>query len=189
MMMTAIKWNNRYQTTSDMQEPCQVLADYTHLLPSTGTAVDLACGLGANALLLARHGLETYAWDYAKTALERLQIQAQSQQVQIHTQVRDVIISPPTPATYDVIVICHFLARDLAPALIQALKPNGLLFYQTFTRIHVHDYGPKNPSFRLENNELLHLFSDLQVVIYREEGCIGDITQGFRNEALLIARK
>jgi 2-polyprenyl-3-methyl-5-hydroxy-6-metoxy-1,4-benzoquinol methylase len=189
MMISAIEWNNRYQTTSDMQEPCQALAAYTHLLPSTGTALDLACGLGANALLLARHGLKTDAWDYAKTALERLQFQAQFQQVQIHTQVRDVIISPPTPATYDVIVVCHFLARDLAPALIQALKPNGLLFYQTFTRIHVHDYGPKNKKLRLKNNELLYLFSDLQVVIYREEGCIGDITQGFRNEALLIAKK
>jgi len=41
----------------------------------------------------------------------------------------------------------------------------------------------------LAENELLHLFADLQIVVYREEGKIGDISQGFRNEALLIARK
>jgi len=71
--------------------------------------------------------------------------------------------------------------------LIQALKPNGLLFYQTFTRTCVNDCGPKNPEFRLRDNELLLMFADLQVVVYQEEACIGDTTQGLRNEALLIA--
>jgi 2-polyprenyl-3-methyl-5-hydroxy-6-metoxy-1,4-benzoquinol methylase len=188
-MISAKLWNSRYQTATDMPPPCQVIAAYTHLLPTAGTALDLACGLGANALLLAHHGLKTYAWDYAETALERLQAEAQTQQVQIHTELRDVVISPPPPNMFDVIVVCHFLDRHLAPALTQALKPNGLLFYQTFTRTRVSDAGPKNPAFRLADNELLHLFADLQVVIYREEGNIGDTAPGVRNEALLIARK
>jgi len=189
-MTAATEWNNRYQTPlTDIPPPCQVVAAYAHLLPATGTALDLACGLGANALLLARHGLETYAWDYAETALERLQADAQIQQVPIYTERRDVVVSPPPADTFDVIVVCHFLDRRLAPALTQALKPNGLLFYQTFTRTSVNDCGPKNPDFRLAENELLHLFADLQIVVYREEGKIGDISQGFRNEALLIARK
>jgi tellurite methyltransferase len=189
-MTGATKWNNRYQTLpTNIPPPCQVVAAYTHLLPATGTALDLACGLGANALLLARHGLETYAWDYADTALERLQVEAQIQQVAIYTERRDVVMSPPPADMFDVIVVCHFLDRGLAPALTQALKPNGLLFYQTFTRTSVNDCGPKNPDFRLAENELLRLFADLQIVVFREEGDIGDISQGFRNEALLIARK
>jgi len=188
-MNSAVEWNNRYQTTANMPPPCQVLAAYTHLLPSSGTALDLACGLGANALLLARHGLDTYAWDYAQTALERLQAYAVTQPGQIHTQVCDVSVSKPSPATYNVIVVCHFLDRSLMSALIQALKPNGLLFYQTFTRTCVNDCGPKNHEFRLKDNELLLMFADLQVVVYQEEACIGDTTQGFRNEALLIAKK
>jgi tellurite methyltransferase len=183
------KWNNRYQALTNKPPPCQVLAAYTHLLPTQGKALDLACGLGANALLLARHGLETNAWDSAEVALKRLQIFAQNQQLQIHTQVRDVILSPPEPATFDVIVVCHFLERSLASVLTQALKPNGLLFYQTFTRTTVSDIGPKNPAYRLADNELLRLFANLQVVVYHEEGNIGNITEGFRNQALLIARK
>jgi SAM-dependent methyltransferase len=185
----ATNWNTRYQTTTDIPPPCQVLSDYVHLLPTTGTALDLACGLGANALLLAGYGLETYAWDYAETALERLKTFAQAQKLQIHTQVRDVVVSPPPPATFDVIVVCHFLDRSLVPALVHALKPNGLLFYQTFTRTCVSDWGPKKPEFRLADNELLQMFADLQIVVYREEGKIGDTAQGFRNEALLVARK
>jgi len=188
-MNSATEWNSRYQKATDMPPPCQVVAAYTHLLPTTGTALDLACGFGANALLLARHGLKTYAWDYAETALERLQAKAQSEQVQIQTELRDVVNSPPSANTFDVIVVCHFLDRHLVPILTQALKQNGLLFYQTFTRTCVSDGGPKNPAFRLAENELLRLFADLQLVVYREEGNIGDTAQGFRNEALLIARK
>jgi tellurite methyltransferase len=65
-----------------------------------------------------------------------------------------------------------------------------LLFYQTFMHTR-NDYsrGPKNPEFCLMDNELLHLFADLQLIVYREEGDIGDTTQGFRDEAMLIARK
>ena len=186
-MNKALLWNSRYATL-EMPRTCQVIAAYKYLLPTTGTALDLACGLGANALLLAHHGLDTYAWDYAETAVLRLQAYAKTQQLQINTEVRDVILKPPPPATFDVVVVCHFLDRSLVPALIQTLKPNGLLFYQTFTRTHVNDYGPKKTEFRLKTNELLHLFADLQVVVYREEGIIGDKTQGFRNEAMLIAR-
>jgi tellurite methyltransferase len=188
--MSATKWNKRYQTITELPQPCYGLVSYAHLLPITGTALDLACGLGANALFLAHHGLETYAWDYAQIALEHLQVYAQIQQVQIHTEVRDVMAMPPSPNSYDVIVVCHFLERNLARSLIEALKPNGLLFYQTFTHTYVNNYGPKNPDFRLSNNELLRLFADLQIVIYCEEGNIGDnTTQGFRDEALLVARK
>ena len=185
-MKQALKWNRRYKTMQ-LPEPSQVLATFTHLLPPSGTALDLACGLGANALLLARHGLETYAWDYAETALKSLRTSAQSEHLQIQIELRDIVISPPPANMFDVIVVCHFLDRSLVPALMQALKPNGLLFYQTFTRNAT--FGPKNDEFRLAQNELLHLFNKLQIIVYREEGNIGDIRQGFRNEALLIGKK
>jgi hypothetical protein len=70
-----------------------------------------------------------------------------------------------------------------------ALKPGGLLFYQTFTRVSVGPGGPQNPEYRLAENELLRMFQELQVVVYREEGEIGDKTHGFRNEAMLVAKK
>lgn len=181
------QWNNRYQI-ADFPPPCQVLVDYAHLLPSAGTALDLACGLGANAFFLANRGLEIHAWDYAEVAITRLQTHATSQQIPIYTQVRDVLQQPPAPATFDIIVVCHFLDRSLIPSLRHALKPNGLLFYQTFTRTYVDEQGPKNPDYRLADNELLKLFSDLKLIMYREEGRVGNTTQGFRNQAQLIAQ-
>jgi hypothetical protein len=35
---------------------------------------------------------------------------------------------------YDVIVVSYFLYRPLLPPISQALKPGGLLFYQTFIK-------------------------------------------------------
>jgi hypothetical protein len=77
----------------------------------------------------------------------------------------------------------------ILPALIQALKPGGLIFYQTFTRQRVSDRGPQCAEFRLAEQELLQLFSGLQILFYREEGCVGDVQKGFRDEAMLVARK
>lgn len=184
-MPTATEWNTRYQAIAEQPAACQVLAHYTHLLPTTGKALDLACGLGANALLLLQQGLEVHAWDYADVAIAQLQQRAPT----IHTQVRDVIKQPPTPETYDVIVVCHFLERALMTAIIQALKPQGLLFYQSFIQEQVSDRGPKTAEFRFYNNELLELCHSLRVLVYQEEGRVGDLSQGFRDQALFIGQK
>ncbi|MFU8833506.1 MAG: SAM-dependent methyltransferase, partial [Wenzhouxiangella sp.] len=65
----------------------------------------------------------------------------------------------------------------------------GLLFYETFTREKVDDAGPSNPDFLLAPNELLHLFSPLRLLAYREEGVVGDAGRGLRNVAYLVGRR
>ena len=57
------KWDRRYSDPANEARAAQVLSDNLHLLPTQGTALDLACGLGGNALLLARQGLTVEAWD------------------------------------------------------------------------------------------------------------------------------
>lgn len=184
------KWNLRYrQAAEDSGPPVQVLSENRHLLPATGVALDLACGLGANALLLAKHGLDTHAWDISDVAIAHLRASAQRRALSVHAQARDVVAQPPAPTSFDVIVVSFFLERALAPALIAALRPQGLLFYQTYTHARVDDSGPHNPEYRLADNELLRLFSALQVLVYREEGRHGDLGHGWRNQAMLVAKK
>jgi len=182
------KWDGIYRNSpDDIPEAARVLRENPHLLPRQGTALDLACGRGGNALFLAAAGLETHAWDISGVALEQLTGTATRLQRVIHTQVRDVCAEPPAPETFDIIVVCRFLDRSITPALAAALRKQGLLFYQTFTVDKDPAVGPRNPAYLLDRGELLSLFAGLRPVLYREEGRIGDIGNRVRNEAMLIA--
>jgi tellurite methyltransferase len=183
------KWNERYRAATADRQASQVLRENLHLLPDNGRALDLACGPGGNAILLAEKGLNVDAWDIADVAIASLQSIAQERQLPIQTEVRDVEANPPGPETYDVIVVSYFLDRDIIPALIQALRPAGLIYYQTFLQQRVSDRGPQREEFRLADQELLQLFSGLQILFYREEGLVGDVQKGFRDEAMLVGRK
>lgn len=182
------KWDNRYRDAG-AGETAQVLRENSHLLPASGDALDLACGLGGNALLLAQTGLHTHAWDISEVAIERLNAQAAATGLALITERRDVLAAPPKIGSFDVIVVSRFLERRLCKTLMAALRPNGLLFYQTFTRDKASPGGPSNPDFLLAENELLSLFAGLRLRVYREEGRIGDVRHGLRNEALLVAQK
>ena len=162
------RWDERYRNSKTIGKPVGVLEHYQHLLPKEGSALDLACGLGGNALLLAQHGLDTHAWDISPIGIQTLAEQALHSSLFIKTDVRDIATQPPEAESFDVIVVSYFLERDLFPALIKALRPEGLLFYQTFTQKHFSDSGPGNPEYRLQAKELMELLSDLQVIEYHE---------------------
>jgi SAM-dependent methyltransferase len=183
------KWDARYTERTRPPDPSPVLADYAHLLPAQGRALDLACGLGANALFLAQRGLETLAWDISPVAVERVRGFASERGVRIDAAVRDVVDAPPPRGAFDVIVVSHFLERGVAPRLIDAMRDRGLLFYQTFVREQVSGAGPSNPSYRLGENELLALFGSLRILLYREEGMVGDVSAGLRDVAQLVGQK
>lgn len=182
------RWNRRYAQAGAPAAPAEVLTDYAHLLPASGLALDLACGRGRNALFLAEAGFQVEAWDLSDVAIRELAAVTQQRRLAIHAEQRDVVAVPPAPASMDVIVVSHFLERTLCPALMRALKPGGLLFYQTFVREAVGSAGPSNPTYRLARNELLRLFSSLDVVVYREEGRLGDTRRGLRDVAQLVAQ-
>ena len=166
-----------------------MLQNYSHLLPSQGQALDLACGLGGNAIHLAKSGLSVDAWDISPVAIGILDKHTKSEKLLIQADVRDVLNQPPKADWYDVIIVSYFLERSLVESIYAALRPNGLLFYQTFTRTKITEAGPNNPHFLLSDNELLKLFSGLQILVYREEGRVGDIKKGLRNEALFVGQK
>jgi SAM-dependent methyltransferase len=124
-------WDGRYLAAEVLPEPAAVVRENQHLVPARGRALDLACGLGANAVLLARHGLEVDAWDLSPVAVARVGELARDLNLPIRAEVRDLLARPPLPETFDCILVAHFLERSLAPALSAALRPGGLLVYQT----------------------------------------------------------
>lgn len=184
------KWDRRYRDQQpQLAEAAEVLQQNGHLLPVKGVAMDLACGLGANSLFLAKAGLSVISRDISPVAIDKLAAEAAAQDLDIDARVADVEQELPEKRSLDVLVVTHFLAREMAPALMDALRHGGLLFYQTYCRDKVSQQGPGNPDYLLADNELLSLFAGLKLRVYREESLLGAHDQGWRNQAMLVAEK
>lgn len=188
----ADKWNAIYQSkledlATTKLTPAYILQKLHHLLPAQGKALDLASGLGANALFLAERNMQSYAWDISSIAIDKLKKTATTLGLKINTEVRDVVANPPVANSFDVIVVSHFLNRQIIPDIIAALRDDGLLFYQTFTITAVKDAGPSSDKYRLGKNELLNLCGDLELIIY-QENTLDNAELSLANEALLIGR-
>ena len=87
--MTAVigKWNAVYSQSEPIFYPAAVLTENDFLLPSTGTALDLACGFGANAVFLAERGWAVTAWDISLIAIDKLMTYAVRQgRVSMHAK-------------------------------------------------------------------------------------------------------
>jgi tellurite methyltransferase len=61
------------------------------------------------------------------------------------------------------------LQRSLFAGIERALRPGGMLLFETFTRAQMGlSGGPQNPEFLLENGELRGAFPTLKTIFYRE---------------------
>ena len=69
---------------------------------------------------------------------------------------------------YGTILVFHYLHRPLVPALIGALRPAGVLLYETFTVGQRERGHPRNPAFLLTDGELPHLVAPLTILAERE---------------------
>jgi SAM-dependent methyltransferase len=186
------KWNRIYsESEPGLTTAAEVLTENGFLLPPSGRALDLASGLGANAIFLARRGLAVTALDQSSVAIAKLNDYAAAHKLTIDARQQKIDSNSMSflKSGYDVIVVSRFLDRTLSDAIIGALNLGGLLFYQTYTQEKLDGQGPGNPDYLLAENELLKLFSPLRVVFYRENALIGNSGQGLRNEAQFVGRK
>jgi SAM-dependent methyltransferase len=180
---SAQKWDAKYQSANLQTpvNPCYVLKQHSHLLPFYGQALELACGLGGNARFLAQCGLKTHAWDISDTALTLLNNWASLNQLPIEPLITDLEQMILPYQQYDVIVVSRYLDRELFAGIEAALKPNGLLFYQTFlhprepsleqaqfTLSPPHKNAPQNPGFYVHSGEFNQSWPTLTTEVYGE---------------------
>lgn len=154
--------------------PATFLVQQLHRLPK-GKALDVAAGRGRHSLFLAARGFHVDAVDRDESALAHLSTSAQGHApMAITTRALDLEQSTPCEpdlgeGIYDTILVFFYLHRPLFPAIIRALRPGGVLVYETFTLDnHVYHQHPKRRAFCLSPNELLHLTSPLHVLHYDE---------------------
>lgn len=175
--------------------PAEFLVQQLHRLPK-GKVLDVASGKGRHALFLASLGYQVEAVDRDEQALVQLSASARARHLSgISSRVLDLEQQSPQElnlghATYDVIIVFFYLNRPLFPSLIDALKPGGVLLYETFTvDNHIQRRHPKRREFCLAPCELLSLTSGLRILHY-DEG-LHEGTSGLESvyTAQLVAQK
>ncbi len=155
--------------------PSPWVARFAPLIPAGGEVLDLACGGGRHARLLAGLGYRVEAVDRDADALATLAGVAN-----VTTRCADLEGGPwPYYACgFDGIVVSRYLYRPLLPLLFNCLNESGILIYETFMVGQEQHGKPGNPAFLLRFGELLELMHKRFTVIAFEQGEIaGDVPQ------------
>jgi len=159
-------------------KPAEFLLESVKFLRK-GTILDVAAGRGRNALYLASLGFAIDAIDRDEQALLELADLAKQRQL-TNVCIQPINLEQEAIRTavldneryndrYDGVLVFFYLYRPLFPALIRALKPGGVLIYETFLiDNHFHYQHPRRKEFCLEHNELLRLTQGLCILQYEE---------------------
>ncbi len=149
-----------------MMDAAEIVREHAALLranPVAGPVLDLACGKGRNAVFLAEQGCAVEGIDRSAEALEEAALLAKR---------RGVLEAPGAPlddllppGAYAAVIVIKYLHRPLIPHIKEALRPGGVLVYETFTtrQREIADH-PSNPAFLLEPGELRRLFADFEFI-------------------------
>jgi len=151
-------------------------------------ALDLACGPGRNAVWLAERGWTVDAWDLSDVALsilvcEREERAAHGFPLAIDVRETDLDAAEIPPATYDLVLNMLFLDRRLWPGMVAALRPGGLLAFETFVNLPGGRRSDVSPEHLLQPGELRATFEALGLeTLFSDE-------DGPRGTARLLARR
>ena len=163
-------WDERYRSGERRAEDLDAAA--TPLLVEAakklvpGTALDLACGTGRNALWLAKQGWSVTAVDGSPVAVEILRSRASEQGLAMNASVADLEKSEfrIVPSTWNLIAICYYLQSDLFEPAKQGIVPGGILI----SIVHVAEPGEEATSHRLKPGDLQCYFKGWEILHCRE---------------------
>jgi len=166
-----VRWDRRYldgdhagTETIDLEPPAGFAA-VVGLLPTAGTALDLACGAGGGAVWLAQRGLDVVGSDVSPVAigLARQLASARGVGSSCRFVVHDLDLGLPPTASVDLIT-CHlFSAPELDEAIIGRLVLGGTLAITVLSEV-----GGEAGPFRARPAELLDRFGSLDVLHHHE---------------------
>ncbi|MGD9091131.1 MAG: class I SAM-dependent methyltransferase [Desulfobacterales bacterium] len=164
MYQDRLKWNDKYQSAKYPDKPAAIVKNYA-MLARGKKALDIAAGNGRNSLFLADQGFDVDAIDIAEAGLSLFA----KKHPNIHAICADFDQYDIAANRYDLIVDIKFLNRRLFPYIKAGLNPGGILIFQTYL-------GPSGPAqtppdhadYYLKENELLHAFLSLKILLYSE---------------------
>ena len=136
-------------------QPSPWVARFAALIPA-GEVLDLACGRGRHARLLAGRKHPVLAVDRDGEALAAIAGNGiRTQQLDLEIGAGEGPEWPLQGGRFAGIVVANYLYRPLLAQLLASLAPGGVLIYETFARGNERYGKPSNPDFLLLPGELL----------------------------------
>lgn len=148
--------------------PSPWIARFAPLLRPSARLLDVACGGGRHLRHFRDRGLSVTGVDIDLRGVTDLTGREGVTLVQADLEGPDGW--PSTLSGFDGIVVTNYLHRPLLPAIVGALKPGGLLLYETFANGNQRHGRPSSPAFLLRDGELLRLAMalGLQVIAFEQ---------------------
>jgi tellurite methyltransferase len=158
------------------------------------SVLDLACGKGRNGLFLVGHNVPVTFADNSEANLQLIQPQLDTASASAQRSEYCLVdfeaeneegCHPLAGKIFDAVLVFNYLHRPLFPFIKQAIRPGGLIVYETFTVDQPQFGRPNNPDYLLHSGELLQAFDGWQILNSFE----GELAEPQRAKARLIARK
>lgn len=160
------RWDERYGAEGaapiiDPPPPPPLFAGLEHLFPTSGRALEIACGRGRGGVWLAHRGMDYRGVDVSPVAisLARELAQASGAGDRCRFEVHDLDDGLPEGPSADLLMSYLFLEPGLAGAMLARVAPGGTLAIATLSEVGA-DPGP----YRARPGELTDLFGSLTVL-------------------------
>jgi SAM-dependent methyltransferase len=145
------------------EEPSAWVQRWSHLVPSGGAVLDVACGSGRHMRWFAARRHPVCGVDRDQGVIDSLARVGEAVQADIET-------GPwPFPGrVFAGVVVTNYLWRPLLPAILRSVATGGALIYETFAAGNETVGKPSRPDFLLQPGELLSACGELRVIAYED---------------------
>ena len=167
-------WDDRYRTHDQIwsgRPNGALVAEVAGLTP--GSALDVGCGEGADAVWLARQGWQVTGLDVSQVAIERAGTAASDAGVEVEWLVAGLLDATVAPRRFDLVsaqypALLRTPAHDAERALLAAVAPGGTLLVVHHADIdverakkHGHDpadyVSPEDVLAALDDSWIVHV--------------------------------
>ncbi len=165
-------WDDRYREQTAMwgSEPNRFLVEAVADL-TPGTALDLGCGQGRNAIWLAGHGFTVTGFDLSPVAVEQATAAAVAAGVDVEFAAVDLTTWDPDGREWDLVVLAYVhvpevMRRAVHAAAARAVAPGGriVVIAHHLDNLGRGTTGPSNPDWLFTEDQLARDFAEFDIV-------------------------
>ena len=147
------------------KKPNKWVECYSSLIPSGGSVLDLACGSGRHTGMLLNKGYQVTAVDIDTTLIKQ-NFSNKNLNI-VKCDLESLSFWPFEKNSFLGIIVVNYLHRPLFSKIIESLREEGVLVYQTFADGHSRYGKPKNPDYLLKRGELKTVFDSMKIISYQ----------------------